>query len=203
MNKKLALFISMLTIGAFTVGAATGTKITATLMQQPIVLDGTTNTKQVINYNNSTYVPLREFANMTGISVNYQNGKIYVGENNTVEAPVQQNKKEFTFTINGVTTGKVNYEGKNVVIANITMLNNSGESTTPMGSLYSIRAYQSGVELDSTFDSDLMENDEYTSVMNGSSIAFGSAFVIRDNSPVTIEVTEFLGDDKVSKTFTL
>ncbi|WP_410496510.1 DUF5067 domain-containing protein [Cellulosilyticum sp. ST5] len=184
------------------IGAATGSKITATLMQQPIVSNGVTSTKEVISYKNSTYVPLREFANMTGTSVDYKNGKIYVGANNTVEAPVQQNKKKFTFTINSVTTG-VNYDDKQVAIVNISMLNNSGESTSPMGSLYSITAYQNGVQLEKSFDSDLSEHDEYTNVMNGSTIEFSTLFELKGMSPITVEITEFLGNDKVSKTFNL
>lgn len=202
MKKKAILFAMAFTVLGATVGAATGSKITATLIQQPIVCNGSTTTKSVISYNGTTYVPLREFGSLTGTSINYQNGKVYVGSNNTVDVPVNVASKKFTFSINGISTG-INYDDKQVAIIDISMKNNSGESTTPLGSLYDIRAYQSGVELESTFDSDLAPQDEYTSVMNGATLNFKSLFVLRDSSPVTVEITEFLGNDKVSKTFNL
>lgn len=199
--KKVLLSVILSGTICLGIGAATGSKITSTLIQQPIVSNGVTSIKQVISYNNSTYVPLREFANMTGTSVDYKNGKIYLGANNTVEEPVQQNKKKFTFTINGIITGKVNYEDKEIVIANVTMFNNSGKSVAPYESFYSIKAYQNGIELEQTMAD--IENDKFRYVMNGASLEYGNAFIIKDNSPVTIEISEVLGEDKVSKTFKL
>lgn len=81
MKKRLLLGLAIITCTSFTVGAATGGKITAYLNQQKIVCNGSTSTKQVISYNSSTYVPLREFANMVGVNVNYQDGTIFVGDN--------------------------------------------------------------------------------------------------------------------------
>jgi len=200
-NKSLIMLVGCVSICSAVFGA-TGMKISAELKQQKIVCNGSEQVKQIVSYNGTTYVPLRQFGEMTGISINYNNGIIYVGENNTIAAPVKSDKKKFTFTINGVTTG-TNYEDKEIAIVDISMLNNSGKSTTPSGSLYSFRAYQNGVELETTFDSDVAPQDEYTSVLNGSTINFKSLFVLKDNSPVTVEITEFLGDDKVSKTFNI
>ena len=200
-RKSLLVLLASVSVGSMVFGA-TAQKISAELKQQKIVCNGSEQIKQVVSYNGTTYVPLRQFGEMTGTAINYSNGIIYVGENNTITAPVKADKKKFTFTINGVTTG-TNYEDKEVAIVDISMLNNSGNSTTPSGSLYSFKAYQNGVELETTFDSDLTPQDECTSVLNGSTINFKSLFVLKDSSPVTVEITEFLGDDKVSKTFNI
>lgn len=200
-KRNLVMLVGCISICSAVFGA-TAQKISAELKQQKIVCNGSAQTKEVISYNGTTYVPLRQFGEMTGTSINYDSGVIYVGENNTVTEPVKADKKEFTFTINGVTTG-INYEDKKVAIVNMSMLNNSGETQSPGGSLYSFRAYQNGVELESSFDSDLVAHDEYTNVLNGSTIDFQSLFILKDDSPITLEVTEFLGDDKVSKTFNI
>lgn len=82
MNKKLALFVSILTVGSFSLGAATGTRITATLKQQQINYSGSTYNKQVIEYKGTNYVPLREFGNILGTNATYQNGVIYLSGGN-------------------------------------------------------------------------------------------------------------------------
>lgn len=80
MNKKWMLFVSLVTLGAFSLGAATGTKITATLKQQQINYKGTSYSKEVVEYKGTNYVPLREFSNLLGVSANYEKGIIELGE---------------------------------------------------------------------------------------------------------------------------
>lgn len=47
------------------------------------------------------------------------------------------------------------------------------------------------------------ENHEFRYVISGRLLEYGTAFIIKDNSPVIIEINEVLGKDKVSKTFKL
>lgn len=77
--KRSVLIGLIVGVSCVSVGAVTGSKITATLIQQPIVSGNNTSIKQAISYNNTTYVPLREFSAMTGTSVDYKNGIIYIG----------------------------------------------------------------------------------------------------------------------------
>lgn len=183
-----------------TLGAASGVKISATLQNQAISYNGSLSGQQVISYNSTTYVPLRSFSNLVNIPVDYKNSTIYLGGNNTVTAPAKQTK--FTFSINGVSTG-ASYDNEDVAIVDVSFTNNSGESKTPSGSLYNVTAYQNGVELETTFDSNLAEYDSYTSVQSGATLNYSELFVIKDRSPITIEIKEFLGDKKVSKTLNL
>jgi len=80
--KKGLLFIGILLI-AFTVGAATGTKITAELRNQSINYNGNLSGQQVISYKGTTYVPLKAFSSLVGVSVNYKDGIVYLGEDSS------------------------------------------------------------------------------------------------------------------------
>lgn len=77
--KKLVIFIGVLLAGV-TIGAATGSKITAELRSQKVNYNGSLSNQQVISYNGSTYVPLRSFGELIDIPVSYSNGVVYMGE---------------------------------------------------------------------------------------------------------------------------
>lgn len=82
--KRKTLILVVLSIMCGTVLGATGAvKITAELMQTKIVKDNkqVLNDTKVISYKGTTYVPLRAFAEVTGVEVNYSNGTIYLGDN--------------------------------------------------------------------------------------------------------------------------
>lgn len=77
--KKIISFTCVLLVG-ITVGAATGSKITAELRNQQVQYKGITSNQKVISYNGSTYVPLRSFGEMVEIPVRYSDGIVYMGE---------------------------------------------------------------------------------------------------------------------------
>lgn len=77
--KKLVIFIGVLLTGV-TIGAATGSKITAELKSQKVNYNGSLSNQQVISYNGSTYVPLRSFGELVDIPVSYSSGVVYMGE---------------------------------------------------------------------------------------------------------------------------
>lgn len=81
MNNKKWIGILVVALGmSFTLGAASGQKITAELKNQGIVVKGNKVEKQVISYNETTYVPLREFSSLLQEKVDYKDGLIYLGE---------------------------------------------------------------------------------------------------------------------------
>lgn len=200
MKKKMILFALSFTLLGGTLGAVTTTKkITAELKGQNIVLSGSVQTQQIISYNGTTYVPLRSFANLVGTQVDYKNGNIYLGEQTTSTKPVTT--KKYNFKVDGAEVS--DSRGDQVAIVDISFTNNSGETQTPLGSLYSIKAYQNGVELETTYDSNLTKYDNFTSVQSGSTLAFNALFKVNNTSPITIEITQAFGDDKIANTFNL
>lgn len=77
MKKQKFILTAAVALGlCFSVGAATGIKISAELKNQPMKVNGTSVTKEVITYNNTTYVPLRQAGEMLGASVSYENGVV-------------------------------------------------------------------------------------------------------------------------------
>lgn len=62
------------------ISAATALKISAELKKQDIVKNGEVISKQVISYKGTTYVPLREFAELVNVDVSYNKGYIYIGD---------------------------------------------------------------------------------------------------------------------------
>lgn len=86
-TKRFIIIVGMLCLVSGTVlGATVGTKITAQLLQMKIVKDNQQVLKdtKTISYNNSTYVPLRAFGDVTGVKIDYKDGVIYLGDNNTI-----------------------------------------------------------------------------------------------------------------------
>lgn len=69
----------------FSVGAATGVKISAELKNQAMKVNGTSTSKEVISYNNTTYVPLRQVGDMLGVPVDYKEGVVIIGNDSKEE----------------------------------------------------------------------------------------------------------------------
>lgn len=78
--KKIIPFTCVLLVG-ITVGAATGSKITAELKNQQVNYKGTTIIEEVISYEGSTYVPLRSFSEIVDLPASYKDGVIFLGKN--------------------------------------------------------------------------------------------------------------------------
>lgn len=68
-----------------TVGAITNKTISATMKQQTIVTQGKKVSEDVIVYQDTTYVPLRELGKLMNVAVDYKDQTIYLGspQNNT------------------------------------------------------------------------------------------------------------------------
>ena len=200
--KKIAVFACSLFLLGGVVGAATGIKISAELKPQNVISNGETYNQQVISYKGSTYVPLRSFGDLVGVSVDYKDGNIYLGGDLSSPATsqtVNTNKSKYKFTIGDGSIEKSAYGDDLIAVIDMTFENNSGQTISPYGTLYSINAYQNGVQIDSTVNLGSEYNDVMTEVLNGHTLDFKAMFYIKDDSPVTIEISEFLGDYKQSK----
>lgn len=200
--KKIAVFACSLFLLGGVVGAATGIKISAELKPQNVISNGETYNQQVISYKGSTYVPLRSFGDLVGVSVDYKDGNIYLGGDLSSPATsqtVNTNKSKYKFTIGDGSIEKSAYGDDLIAVIDMTFENNSGETISPYGTLYSINAYQNGVQIDSTVNLGSEYNDVMTEVLNGHTLDFKAMFYIKDDSPVTVEISEFLGDYKQSK----
>lgn len=74
-------------------GATENKKVEATLVTNKVVkdnqqvLEGT----ELINYNGSLYVPLRKFGEVADITINYKDGVVYLGDNNTISVDSTNN----------------------------------------------------------------------------------------------------------------
>ncbi len=106
--------------------------------------------------------------------------------------------------------GDTDYNGDDTVIVTYEWTNNSDESTSFMGSVEAT-AFQNGQELDEAFytdDPDGYDSDsQYSDVQSGATGTVTIAYVLSDDSSVTIEVSEWLSWDDdttvVTKTFDL
>lgn len=86
MKKKHFIAVGIIALSlCFSLGAATGIKIQAELMNQIININGEEHIKATISYKGKTYVPLRDLGNMLNVPVDYKDGIVYVGKEESVD----------------------------------------------------------------------------------------------------------------------
>ncbi len=86
MKHRKYLLMGLVIVGtSYSIGAATGTKITAMLKNQGMIVNGSSINKQVILYKDTTYLPLRQIGEMLNVAVDYKNGQIILGKSNSVQ----------------------------------------------------------------------------------------------------------------------
>lgn len=86
MKKKHFVAVGIIALSlCFSLGAATGIKIQAELMNQKMNINGKEQVKATISYKGKTYVPLRDLGNMLNVPVDYKNGIVYVGKEELVD----------------------------------------------------------------------------------------------------------------------
>ena len=79
--KKKGILIACLALSmTITVSAFTYKKVSANLKSQAINYKGNISNQEVLVYNNTTYVPLRNLSELVGIPLEYKDGVIYLGE---------------------------------------------------------------------------------------------------------------------------
>ncbi len=203
--KKIVLLLATLSI-AFTVGAATGTRISAMLQNQRVYFNGDYYTERVISYNGTTYVPLRRFSNMLDVPVNYQNNVIYLGDdgvtNGQTSIPTPSIQTNSPVVINDARLS-YNSDGEECIVLDVTFYNNSGETTSLYGSSYAINAYQNGYKLYES-PNDPNANGPLTTVRPGGSISFKCYFVLEGSSPVNVKIDNWVkGNMLIDRTYNI
>lgn len=102
-------------------------------------------------------------------------------------------------------TGVTTYDGKPAIAVTYTFANNSDKATMP-GAAVLVKAFQNGVELETGIVSGL-DSGSYTNELKpGASASCTQAYVLQDQSDVTVEAKELLSfSDELlaSKVFTV
>lgn len=78
--KKGILVVCLSLSMVITASAFVQKTISATMKSQDIAYKGNNMNQEVLVYNNTTYVPLRNFSEIVGVPVEYKNGVIYLGD---------------------------------------------------------------------------------------------------------------------------
>lgn len=103
----------------------------------------------------------------------------------------------FAISIDGAREA-TDYEGKRAIVVTYTFTNNS-DSDAHFFTDIDARAYQNGVELDTTFNSSAWnaENNDSKTVKTGATIVVEKGYELTDSSPVTVEAKEMWDFDNV------
>lgn len=204
MNKKLSLIFIVMSLFATPCFAK---NVSGNLEQKSINYNGMQYPTDTITYKGATYVPLRQFSNILGENIVYQNGIFYLGNSfpqssNTTQQQTRNTSREYAYSINNARITTKTGEDTRILVVDISFTNNSGESIAQISTLDSITAYQDGVQLKTTFDLDISEQTTFTKVQTGNTTNIVCMFEIRnESSPITIEITGVFDDFKTSKTF--
>lgn len=112
------------------------------------------------------------------------------------EAQTAETESKYDATIDDLATA-TDYEGKSAVVVTYSWTNNSEEATSAAVAL-SLKAFQNGVQLESGIVTDSIDNDGYMAeVKPGAGTTFQLAYLLDDQSDVTVEVSELISLDDV------
>ena len=117
-------------------------------------------------------------------------------------------KKEYSVTIDNCKIA-TNYDDKECILVDFTFTNNSSENIA-FGSILMAKAFQDGVQLDSTVgvydendDSKDLTDTEYKEIQPGTTLQIHKAFITTSKNPIDVEVEDFMGDKLAEHNFTL
>lgn len=115
----------------------------------------------------------------------------------TSEAPATTDS-DFAVTIDGSSAAK-DYEGKPAIVVDYTFTNNSDKATSFMVAV-TAKAFQQGVELEMAVSTDVDNASGMKEIKPGATIKVQEAYVLADESEVTVEVKELfsLSDDLIA-----
>lgn len=96
------------------------------------------------------------------------------------------------------------YEEGDLLMVTYTFTNNS-EDTVAADTVLILKAFQDGIEVDQTFDSELTGDNASKSIKPGASLECKALFKLSSASDLEVEATEFCGldDSMVTKTYTI
>lgn len=116
------------------------------------------------------------------------------------EAP----ESKYAVTIDDGVVGE-DYKGNPALVVTFTFTNNSDDATSFLAAI-SDKAYQNGVQLESAIRTDGDSQSSMKDIKPGATVTVEQAYVLDDQSEVTVECTEFISfNDTVlaEKTFTV
>lgn len=103
-------------------------------------------------------------------------------------------ESDYAVTIDALSPA-TDYEGNPAVVVTYTWTNNSDESTSAMAAVIA-KAFQNGVQLESAIVKDKIDNDGYMAeVKPGAGTTYQMAYLLDDQSDVTVEVSELISFD--------
>lgn len=100
---------------------------------------------------------------------------------------------KYAVSIDGCEVG-ADYEGKPAAIVTFTFTNNSDEDANFMMAVAD-KAFQNGVQLERAIVSDIDNESSMKDIKPGSSVSVQEAYVLDDESDMTVEVTELISFD--------
>lgn len=113
-------------------------------------------------------------------------------ESETAEE-AEESTSDYEVTIDSAVLSE-DYEGNLAVIVTYSWTNNSDETTSAYTALYA-QVFQNGVECETTVADDEDDDGYMTDVKPGYGTTFSLAYVLEDESDITVEVTEWLSWD--------
>lgn len=100
---------------------------------------------------------------------------------------------DYAVTIDGATFG-ADYQGAKTIVVNYTWTNNSEKATSFMVAI-DAQAFQNGVQLENAIGSGVDSQATMKDLKPGASTTVQRAYVLDDNSNVTVECTELISFD--------
>lgn len=130
----------------------------------------------------------------------YDAGAAQAGQQATgdeAQEPQQASQAEaaakYAVSIDGCEVG-ADYEGKPAAIVTFTFTNNSDEDANFMMAVAD-KAFQNGVQLERAIITDIDNESSMKDIKPGSSVSVQEAYVLDDESDMTVEVTELISFD--------
>lgn len=114
-------------------------------------------------------------------------------EEQAEEPAEEQASSKYAVTIDGSTV-TTDYEGKPAIIVDYTFTNNSDDATS-FAVACSQKAFQNGVQLETTVVMDDLGNGYLAEIKPGATTSARMAYSLTDESDVTVEVTELISFD--------
>ena len=179
-------------IGAFAAG------LVANPNPFPVTFDGDRVFMEGYNIEGSTYFKLRDIAGIVGgFNVDFADDTIVLTSGGQgVAVPEGANSAQFDdcyITIKSAYT-TTDTEGRDCLAVVYDYTNQSGQSSSMLGSIVSTKAYQNGIEIERSFatytNGESIDNSSQ-SVQNGATLEVTQLFILNDNSPVTVEATDW------------
>ena len=194
MKKIICLFLSLILILCASTSVFAQDKININLDSKPQNL-----ISPPIIINDRVYVSIRAISELFGYNVEWQ------ADTKTVNIDTKLEDGEYNIEILDYKR-TTDYEGQLAISIRFKFTNNSNETKSYAGSLISCKAFQNGMQLDSTLLGHMnpynkTEHNQYKEIRPGYSIEVIETFLINNHllGEVEVEFSEFLSNGLIAK----